>query len=125
MKDPHIWVVSKTQCVRVSPRFLKFLILLKKWGFKRKAKLAVIKFFYRKHLYYERNDSGSIKRRKMAHLVRRDKGCLICGSTKRLTIDHVIPRSKGGSNKFSNMQLLCFRHNQEKGAKTLDLRRSK
>lgn len=41
--------------------------------------------------------------------------CRICASTEDLTIDHVKPLSKGGSNKRSNMQTLCRDCNQDKG----------
>lgn len=33
--------------------------------------------------------------------------CLCCGYDKRLEIDHIIPVSKGGENKLSNLQTLC------------------
>lgn len=39
-----------------------------------------------------------------------------------LTIDHVVPLSKGGSNYLSNIQPLCLPCNQQKNAKTFDFR---
>ncbi len=47
---------------------------------------------------------------------KRDKGrCVICGSTKNLHFDHIIPYSKGGSSLVAdNIQLLCAKHNLEK-----------
>jgi len=44
--------------------------------------------------------------------------CLKCGTKKLLTIDHVIPISKGGTNDSDNLQPLCQRCNSEKGNKS-------
>ena len=39
-----------------------------------------------------------------ANLFRRDNGeCQYCGSVKHLTIDHVLPRSKGGKTSWTNL----------------------
>jgi 5-methylcytosine-specific restriction endonuclease McrA len=52
---------------------------------------------------------------------RRDKGaCVSCGSTQNLHFDHILPYSKGGtSDSEENIQLLCMRHNIQKGAKLI------
>lgn len=44
----------------------------------------------------------------------RDKKCQKCGSTDRLSIDHVIPRSRGGTNVPSNLTVLCVECNTNK-----------
>jgi 5-methylcytosine-specific restriction endonuclease McrA len=36
---------------------------------------------------------------------------LCCGEAKPLTVDHVVPVSKGGSNDISNIQPLCLECN--------------
>ena len=36
----------------------------------------------------------------------------ICGSTRRLEIDHVVPRARGGSSTVDNCRLACAMHNQ-------------
>ena len=53
---------------------------------------------------------------------RHGKECLKCGSSYRLSIDHIISVKNGGSNKLSNLQPLCKSCNSEKGAKNIDYR---
>lgn len=48
--------------------------------------------------------------------------CLCCGSTDRLTIDHVVPIVKGGRNTIDNIQPLCWKCNNFKRARTIDYR---
>lgn len=49
---------------------------------------------------------------------RDDYSCLYCGSNKNLTIDHVVPKSKGGTNEWKNLATCCHRCNTLKGDKT-------
>ncbi|MBF2028905.1 MAG: HNH endonuclease [Oscillatoriales cyanobacterium C42_A2020_001] len=44
--------------------------------------------------------------------------CQYCGSTKRLTLDHVMPRSRGGSHTWDNVVAACERCNSRKGDRT-------
>ena len=52
----------------------------------------------------------------------RDKSqCQYCGvleAAKDMTIDHVIPRSRGGGNTWSNLVTCCKKCNQKKGNNT-------
>ena len=40
--------------------------------------------------------------------------CAYCGSEKKLTIDHVIPRARGGKDSAENMVCCCHECNQDK-----------
>ena len=41
--------------------------------------------------------------------------CQICGSRQYLTIDHIVPESKGGKTEKDNLQTLCKACNSRKG----------
>lgn len=43
--------------------------------------------------------------------------CLWCGATADLTVDHVLPVSKGGETAPDNLQVLCRPCNSSKGAR--------
>ena len=56
------------------------------------------------------------------NLFHRDQGqCQYCGKSqdsKLMTIDHVIPKSRGGKNTWENLVVACKKCNQKKGNKT-------
>jgi 5-methylcytosine-specific restriction protein A len=43
--------------------------------------------------------------------------CSRCRSTRDLTLDHIIPLSRGGTNDAANAQVLCRKCNSEKGTR--------
>ena len=45
--------------------------------------------------------------------------CQYCGSKSELTVDHVVPRSKGGKSSFENCVAACRSCNNYKGDKDL------
>jgi 5-methylcytosine-specific restriction endonuclease McrA len=56
-----------------------------------------------------------------AMIYKRDNNtCMYCGSTRRLTIDHVIPRCKGGDDSWENLTVACSSCNTKKGDKLLE-----
>lgn len=52
--------------------------------------------------------------------------CLACGMEEdyenRLSLDHIVPVSKGGSSHYTNLQPLCLLCNQQKNDKDTDYR---
>ena len=50
-------------------------------------------------------------------ILKRDRVCQLCGAGPNndvLEVDHIVPRSKGGSNEAGNLQVLCARCNRGK-----------
>jgi hypothetical protein len=81
--------------------------------------LYLIQWFLK--LLYERYLLNLVRLRKKKYwkiLVKHHgEKCNYCGSTDNLTLDHIIPLSKGGINKIENFQILCKSCNKLKGNK--------
>ena len=56
--------------------------------------------------------------RRAAVLERDGHVCAACGATTDLQVDHVVPRSLGGTHEMGNLQVLCAKHNLEKRDRT-------
>lgn len=53
------------------------------------------------------------------NVLRRDRHtCQYCGSKRRLTIDHVMPKSRGGRDTWENLVAACVPCNNRKGDAT-------
>ena len=68
----------------------------------------------RSYVHLPRAGSRRLSRR--AILARDGFRCQYCGSTRRLTIDHVVPRSRGGLDSWDNVVTSCAPCNVRKGA---------
>ena len=68
---------------------------------------------------YRMRKAWEYNREKIAPKVFEKHGefCQHCGSTENITIDHIIPIAKGGTNEFINLQPLCKSCNSSKGAR--------
>lgn len=61
----------------------------------------------------------SIPQRIRREVLERDRyRCQHCQTWKKLTIDHIIPESKGGQATLENLQVLCMSCNLGKGTKS-------
>lgn len=55
------------------------------------------------------------------NVMRRDRNrCQYCGNRDKLTIDHVMPRSRGGRDSWENLVTACVPCNNRKGSRTPD-----
>lgn len=71
---------------------------------------AVIRLYKYVHIPYR----GVVLTRQ--NIFRRDRfSCQYCGTSKNLTLDHVVPRSKGGKTSWINLVTACRRCNTNKG----------
>jgi 5-methylcytosine-specific restriction endonuclease McrA len=61
-----------------------------------------------------RAEARRVSRR--AILARDGFRCQYCGNTRHLTIDHIIPRSRGGASSWENVVTSCAPCNVRKGA---------
>ncbi len=53
-------------------------------------------------------------------LKRDNNNCQYCGSSHDLTIDHIVPRSRGGRDSWENLVAACNECNLQKGDRTPD-----
>jgi 5-methylcytosine-specific restriction endonuclease McrA len=60
-----------------------------------------------------RHSTSRISRR--AVFARDRHRCQYCGSERHLTVDHVVPRSKGGADTWDNLVTSCAPCNRKKG----------
>jgi 5-methylcytosine-specific restriction endonuclease McrA len=42
---------------------------------------------------------------------------LYCDNGRMMTVDHIVPKSRGGKNHMTNLQPMCFNCNNRKGSK--------
>jgi 5-methylcytosine-specific restriction endonuclease McrA len=45
--------------------------------------------------------------------------CIACGTTERVTIDHIIPIARGGIHGIGNLQSMCLKCNASKNNRTM------
>lgn len=68
--------------------------------------------------YQVRRPMPQLRLSRHSILARDSHTCQYCGSTRDLTIDHVLPRWNGGTNSWDNLVTCCRKCNLKKGDKT-------
>lgn len=69
-------------------------------------------------LSYVRFKNKPVKLNRKRIFKRDNNECVYCGSKRNLTIDHIMPRSRGGKNTWSNLVTCCSNCNLRKGNRT-------
>ena len=69
-------------------------------------------------LSYVRFKSKPVKLNRKRIFKRDNNECVYCGSKRNLTIDHIMPRSRGGKNTWANLVTCCSNCNLRKGNRT-------
>lgn len=70
--------------------------------------MKVIRMIYRNRVPYSRKNV----------LTRDNNRCVYCGSTEDLSVDHIIPSSRGGKSSFENCVASCRPCNNKKNDRT-------
>lgn len=74
-----------------------------------------------KFIYHHPISRASREKPTKAAIYRRDNySCQYCGSTRNLTVDHLVPKSKGGGDTWDNLLLACSKCNTLKGSRSLE-----
>lgn len=87
----------------------------------RKIRTVTVVFPYpevvrlKKYVHWKRRTMTATKRN---ILIRDNFTCQYCGSKKNLTIDHILPVSRGGENTWKNMVAACNSCNNVKADRT-------
>jgi 5-methylcytosine-specific restriction endonuclease McrA len=76
---------------------------------------SIVRLFHVARLGHRRRTPPVTRR---AVLLRDGSRCAYCGEHAD-TIDHIIPRSRGGAHEWTNVVAACRRHNMEKGDRYL------
>jgi len=70
--------------------------------------IKVIRMIYKNRVPYTKKNI----------MIRDNHACCYCGAYENLTIDHIIPESRGGKTTFENCVTACFSCNNKKNNRT-------
>ena len=118
MKDPiKKYKLNQRKKKWVLNNIEKHKICAKKWRERNREKLRV---YSANRRTLERNAEGSHTLEEWEELLKKSNySCVFCGVKEKITLDHIIPLNKGGTNYISNIQPLCFPCNASKQDKVV------
>jgi hypothetical protein len=109
--EPYLLFKDKTICSNCSIDLIPVI-------FKGNDRGGIVKYIFKSCLSDSKKHRSSLSKKLFNKLlIQYNFKCLFCGSKKSLSIDHIQPVSKGGSNEYSNLQILCKSCNSRKGNK--------
>jgi len=82
-------------------------------GYKKYVKPVIIRL-----LKYIRHFNRVLRANRNRIYKRDNYTCVYCGSERHLTLDHVIPKSRGGKNDWNNLVTSCQKCNLKKADRT-------
>lgn len=117
--DGHYLAYDFDDWVTVSAAKHRFEPELHDWIRTVRFQIAVPKII--RLLCYEKLPATGVKLNRRNLFARDQNRCQYCGRkcpTSELSLDHVIPRSQGGTNTWENIVCACIRCNVRKGGRT-------
>lgn len=82
-------------------------------GYKKYVRPLIIRL-----LKYIKHHTRTLRANRNRIYKRDNYQCVYCGSNKSLTLDHVVPKSRGGKNEWTNLVTSCFKCNLKKSNRT-------
>lgn len=82
-------------------------------GYKKYVRPLIIRL-----LKYIKHHTRTLRANRNRIYKRDNYQCVYCGSNKSLTLDHVLPKSRGGKNEWTNLVTSCFKCNLKKSNRT-------
>lgn len=132
IKATDIWLkkLARSLQIKDDSKLPRYLDTFAKLGLIDSSQWNVNKVIFSQDFIDQNSAQINLKRRQsQAHrytchrdfiYARDNHECVYCGNGEKLSIDHVVPLVKGGSNDPSNLVTACLSCNLSKGAKSVD-----
>lgn len=100
----------------------KILAKVRKWEKDNPEQYKILRrsITHRRRANIKNNGNNTLTAQEIADLLKSHLYCEYCGIKENLTIDHIIPISKGGQNCLSNVTVACGSCNSRKGNKIIN-----